>query len=128
MVRQELPADIGKGFGRFVKTIVRRVYASGRVLRPWCFTRRLRRPAANSVVSLAGNDFQTHFKRVLPAFVWKNQGGIEIQILQEKRLVAVLFPGNGPGKLQVSGRREDDFAVHLMIAKVWKLVNVQGNV
>ena len=76
------------------------------------------------VVAFPGNDLQPDLQRVTTV-VGKDQGQVEMQVLQEERLVSKLFAGHGPGQFQMPGPREDDLAIDLMIAEVRELLHVQ---
>ena len=45
---------------------------------------------------------------------------------QKEFFVAKLLTRHGPREFQMSGGREDDLAVNLVIAEVWELVYPQG--
>ena len=48
-----------------------------------------------------------------------------MQVLQEERLMTKLLAGDGPSQFEMTGRREDDLAIHLMIVEVRELLHVQ---
>ena len=112
---------------RLIEPVMHRVDAARRVYGPGCLGRRFSRTAADVVVAFSRNNFQSHVQRVATV-VREHQRQIEMQVLKEERLMTKLFCRHCPRQLQVTGRREHNFPIHLMIVEVRKLLHVECRV